>query len=69
MLGANMRYNVNLTLADVQRLVPSLKDPDDVAALSAMDAPENMKTLHQLGVAAARDGVQDAHFPAGFDLS
>lgn len=63
------RYNVDLTLADVQRLMPSLKDPDDVAALSAMDAPENMQTLHQLGLAAARDGVQDAHFPAGFDLS
>ncbi len=63
------RYNVDLTLDEVQRLVPSLEDPDDVAALSAMDAPENMDTLHALGVAAAKDRVQDWHFPAGFNLT
>ena len=63
------RYNVDLTLDVVQKLLPALKDPDDVAALSAMDAPENMDTLHALGVAAAKDGVQDAHFPKVFDLA
>jgi hypothetical protein len=62
------RYNVDLTLADVQKLMPKLKDPDDVAALSAMDAPENMQTLHELGVAAAKNDVQDAQFPKVFDL-
>jgi len=63
------RYNVDLELGKVQRLMPSLKDPDDVAALSAMDAPENMETLHALGVAAAAEQVQESHFPARFRVN
>jgi hypothetical protein len=63
------RYNVNLTFADVHELEPALKDADDVAALSAMDAPENMETLHGLGVAAGKRDVQPSHFPAAFDLT
>lgn len=62
------RYNVDLQLEAVQKLNPALKDADDVAALSAMDAPENMETLHGLGVAAGKRNVQDSHFPAEFNL-
>jgi hypothetical protein len=63
-----VRYNVDLLPGPVQELVPSLKDLDDIAELSAMDAPENMTTLHSLGVAAGKRDVQDADFPKVFDL-
>jgi hypothetical protein len=62
------RYNVDLQFASVHALNPDLKDADEVAELSAMDAPENMKTLHGLGMAAGKRDVKDAHFPASFDL-
>jgi hypothetical protein len=63
-----VRYNVDLRVEEVKRLDPSLKD-EAIESLSAMDAPQNMDTLHRLGELAAGRDIQSAHFPAAFDLS
>ena len=41
---------------------------EDVAALAAMDAPENMPRLDEVGKKAAMKLVDDKHFPTAFDL-
>jgi hypothetical protein len=51
----------------VRALDPVPPEANRIAALSAMDVPENMSYLHKLGLAAARD-VQAADLSAGFDL-
>ena len=62
------RYNVDLQFAAVKDFKSAPKDADEVAALSAMDAPENMQILHALGVEAGQRDVSDDHFPKQFDL-
>ena len=62
------RYNIALRQASVQNLDPSLTDSKLIESLSAMDAPENMKVLHKLGVLAAERDVKSSHFAATFDL-
>jgi uncharacterized protein len=63
-----LRYNVDLTVDEVQKLDPNLKDTAAIASLTAMDAPENMATLHNLGVKCGERDVRDADFPVRFDL-
>jgi hypothetical protein len=63
-----LRYNVDLHPESVKALEPALTDPRAIAALSAMDAPENMTTLHRLGERAAERDVRAADFSAVFDL-
>jgi hypothetical protein len=61
-------YNVDLRMDEVKTLDPSLKD-EVIESLSAMDAPENMDTLHRLGVLGANRDIQAQHFPNAFDLA
>jgi hypothetical protein len=63
-----LRYNIELSAEPVRQLMPELTD-ERIAALSEMDAPENMDTLHALGGKAALRSVQAEDFPATFDLS
>jgi hypothetical protein len=61
------RYNVALTRASLADLGLKFDDPK-VAELSAMDAPENMTTLQEIGARAAKRQVRGEDFPADFDL-
>jgi predicted acylesterase/phospholipase RssA len=64
-----LRYNVTFE-ADWFRQNLGLDWPDaDVAALSAMDKPENMPKLDEVGLAAGAKLVKETHFPAEFDLA
>ena len=36
--------------------------------LTALDAPENLQTLHLVGTTLGRETVKSAHVPAVFDL-
>jgi uncharacterized protein len=60
-----IRYNISLDAATVKGL---LGMPGNIKDLSVMDAPENMGTLHKIGVALGLRDVQSAHFPAAFNL-
>lgn len=63
-----LRYNVDLRQESVQGLDPSLTDSNKIESLSSMDAPENMDTLHNLGVLAAKRDVRGSEFASTFDL-
>jgi len=62
------RYNVELSPAEVQSLEPSMTDPDEIAALSAMDSPDQMPALYDLGKAVGKRDVKADDFPATFDV-
>lgn len=63
-----LRYNVSFEAGWFRdHLGLDWKDAD-VAALAAMDKPENMDKLHAVGVAAGAKLVDEKHFPAAFDL-
>jgi predicted acylesterase/phospholipase RssA len=66
-LVSYLRYNVELTPAEVLGLDASLAD-DEVRELSAMDDPDKMATLEKLGQIAAERQIVDNHFAARFDL-
>ena len=63
-----LRYDVDLRKESVQKLEPELTDDKLIQSLSEMDAPENMKVLHRLGVQAAKINVNERDFDANFDL-
>ena len=63
-----LRYDVDLRKENVQKLEPELTDDKLIKSLSEMDAPENMKVLHRLGVQAAKAYVNDQDFAAKFDM-
>jgi len=64
-----LRYNVSFE-ADWFRENLGLDWSDaDVAALAAMDKPENMPKLDEVGRAAGAKLVKEDHFPAAFDLT
>ncbi len=63
-----MRYNVDLRVDEVKELDPTLKK-EIIESLSALDAPQNMETLHRLGELGAGRDIQPEHFPEAFDLS
>ncbi|MDH3402803.1 MAG: patatin-like phospholipase family protein [Acidobacteriota bacterium] len=60
------RFDVPLTAASVESLLPGRLDARAIATLADMDRPENMQALYDLGDAA--DLATDADFPAEFDL-
>jgi predicted acylesterase/phospholipase RssA len=64
-----LRYNVELRRDALQTIVPDKVATLPVETLSDMDAPENMPTLHDIGVAAGNQFVERDHFPHAFDLS
>ncbi len=61
------RYNLELTERPVKELLPTI-DGGILENLSAMDDPDNMGVLHQLGGLFARRFLQSEHFPGTFDL-
>ena len=63
-----LRYNVDFQPACIRDLLGAKADTIAIENLSAMDAPENMDALHQLGIAAGKRDVQDDHFPQRFNL-
>ncbi len=63
-----LRYDVDLRKDALRALDPLLTDADKIKSLSEMDAPENMTTLHRLGVLAGERDVQGEDFASLFDL-
>jgi predicted acylesterase/phospholipase RssA len=63
-----LRYNVDLTVAKVQQLDDTLEDVEAIESLTAMDAPQNMVTLHRLGTLAAKRDLRTEDFAVYFDL-
>lgn len=63
------RYNVDLARNKVRELMPDIGDDEFIEGLSAMDAPENMKVLGELGRRAGVRDVKSEAFPSAFDLS
>ena len=63
-----LRYNVDLRKKSVQQLDPTLTKNSLINSLSEMDAPENMKTLYELGKLAAERDVKAVDFASVFDL-
>ena len=62
-----LRYNVALTHESLREL--GLKfDGEKVEGLSAMDAPDNMTTLQEIGASAAKRQLRGEDFPMNFDL-
>jgi hypothetical protein len=65
-----VRYNANLDAGSVAALLgKEAAAAIPIENLSAMDAPENMDTLYQIGEAAGTRDVHADHFPDVFDLS
>jgi uncharacterized protein len=64
-----LRYDVDLDRESIRRLDEELARTDKIASLSEMDAPENMKVLHHLGMLASRRDVIASHFESRFDLA
>jgi len=67
-LVSYLRYDVDLRKPSVQALDPSLTDDEKITSLSAMDAPENMESLHRLGTLAGVRDVVASDLPSVFDL-
>jgi hypothetical protein len=63
-----LRYDVDLSRRSVSQLKPSLSDAQ-IEALSAMDDPNNMDILLELGRRFADASVHPAHFGEVFDLA
>jgi hypothetical protein len=66
-LMSYLRYNVALTKESLAPLGISLPDKK-MENLSAMDDPENMKTLQEVGAKAAQQQIRAADFSKAFDL-
>ena len=62
-----LRYNVQLTETEVNTLRPGL-DATRMSTLAAMDNPDNLDVLLELGTAAATGEVKDMDFARNFDL-
>lgn len=67
-LMSYLRYNVDLRPESIRALDEALAAPEKVRSLSAMDAPENMETLHRLGRLAGERDVRNTDFGTVFDL-
>jgi hypothetical protein len=63
-----LRYNVDLSVDAVLALNPKLKSEKKIESLTAMDAPENMETLHRLGALVGQRDVLASDFAGVFDL-
>ena len=65
-----VRYNASLDGAAIAELLGAAAAATiPIENLSAMDAPENMEPLYQIGVAAGTRDVKAEHFPAAFNLA
>ena len=63
-----LRYNILFDVDWLRGNLNLLMDSDEVDSLFAMDQPNNVKTLANLGATAGLAQVQEEHFPAGFDI-
>jgi predicted acylesterase/phospholipase RssA len=62
-----LRYNLTLTRKAIDPLKPGLSDKQ-IESLSAMDEPDNLDTLKELGELTAARQVRDEDFGSHFDL-
>lgn len=62
------RYNVELSKSYLRDDLGVNLKTKDIASLTEMDAPENMKTLQTIGTIAGEKLVQAADFPSHFNL-
>ncbi len=62
-----LRYDLALTREAIDPLKPGLSD-NAIESLSAMDEPDNLPTLKDLGELAAAQHVRAEDFPTRFDL-
>ncbi|MBN1991902.1 MAG: patatin-like phospholipase family protein [Anaerolineae bacterium] len=63
-----LRYTLAYEAAWLSRQLNIQMDEDEAASLYAMDNPQNVQKLSELGAAAAMVQVKEEHFPGGFDL-
>ena len=63
-----LRYNVTFDASWFRDHLGLDWSDEDVAALAAMDKPENMPKLDEVGKTAGVKLVDEKHFPAAFDL-
>lgn len=63
-----LRYNVQLDSHWLKENLDKIMTDQDVKKLQAMDQPENMPLLSDLGIQATERQIKDNHFPLGFDL-
>ena len=63
-----VRYNTSLDANAVGALLGSKATSIAIDNLSAMDAPENMEALHDIGLAVGQRDVKSSHFPRPFNL-
>ena len=66
-LTSYLRYIVALSKKSMTDLGMSLAD-DEIESLSAMDVPENMATLQEVGARATKQQVRGEDFSSNFDL-
>jgi uncharacterized protein len=62
-----VRYNVELERGWLHREIGFEAEPERIEKLRRMDDPTSVEDLETVGAHAARQQVQDAHFPAAFD--
>jgi uncharacterized protein len=67
-LCSYLRYDVSLDAKTLDPFLGRSLDEDTVSALRKMDDPRNMRLLHEIGTKAAEVQMDDAHFPATFNL-
>ncbi|MBA3967772.1 MAG: hypothetical protein H0X47_18725, partial [Nitrospirales bacterium] len=63
-----LRYNVQLDRGWLKENLQKHMTDHEVRKLQAMDRPENIPFLSELGIQAAKRQIQDYHFPSSFDL-
>ncbi|MHC1945044.1 patatin-like phospholipase family protein [Bradyrhizobium sp. UFLA06-06] len=68
-LATYARYNVLLETTWLKKTVAIDRTPDALAKIAAMDDPNNMDELAEIGRLAAVRQVKPEHFPPAFDLT
>lgn len=63
-----LRYNVQLDSGWLAENLEKRLNPQEVRNLQALDRPENMPLLSELGVQAAKRQIKNHHIPPSFDL-
>ncbi|MEY9360910.1 putative acylesterase/phospholipase RssA [Bradyrhizobium yuanmingense] len=68
-MGTYARYNVHLESGWLKEQLSIDRTPDALAKIAAMDDPNNMDRLADIGRLAAVRQVKPEHFPAAFDIT
>jgi hypothetical protein len=68
-IGTYARYNVLLETDWLKNQLAIDRTPDALAKIAAMDDPNNMDELADIGRLAAARQVKPEHFPAAFDIT